>query len=255
MAKILRSAINKAVHTTGYHITKLEKPLPAPAAPQKPKPPTAPKKPDPKDYSTMDNPQEVPCQKETYYFALNNYVGPNDKVLDVGSGLGYGMNILSIKAKEVWGIDVDKKAVSYSKNELLGHNPKAKDILYFDGYRTPFKNNQFDVVTCVDVLEHVKEYDKFVDELLRISRKAVIFATPNRRPEYTNPDGTPRNYWHLREWNHKELDDILSKHAKVDWFFIDGKFEGPFKINKQPSSRTLVLMPVLVKAKTTITKK
>lgn len=255
MAKTVKSLINKALHKAGYHVSKLDG-APAETSPQieEPTQPEVPalkaSKPNPKDYSTTYGPMEVPCQKETYYFALNNYVKPGDKVLDVGSGLGYGMTILSTLAKEVHGIDIDKKAIAYSKKEVFGKNPKIKSIQYFDGYRTPFKNSEFDVVTCVDVIEHVEKYDEFIKELLRISKNALIFSSPNRRAEFTNPDGTPRNYWHLREWRHKELDEILSKHqAKVDWFFIDGPFNGPFKILRQVSKDTLVLLPVLHKDK------
>ena len=64
---------------------------------------------DPAEYSTTTAPMEVPCQKESYFYALNQYVKDGDRVLDVGMGIGYGMNLLSIKAKEVYAVDVDKK--------------------------------------------------------------------------------------------------------------------------------------------------
>jgi protein-L-isoaspartate O-methyltransferase len=43
-------------------------------------------------------------------------------VLDVGFGLGYGLNILAIKAKEVNGVDVDKKVYDYDEFTLLPGN-------------------------------------------------------------------------------------------------------------------------------------
>ena len=244
---MIKSIVNKLANAAGYHISKLQRPSEPTASVEKVTKPEA-KRPDPKDYTTTTVPMEVPCQKETYYFVLNNYVSPTSKVLDVGAGLGYGMAILSVKAKEVHGIDIDKKSNAYAEQEYIGRNPKIKSIKYFDGYAVPYKDSSFDVVTCVDVIEHVEDYNRFIDELLRVSRGVVIFSTPNRRVEFTNPDGTPRNYWHLREWSHKELDEILSKHqAKVDWFLIDGPFEGPFKIRKKVSKYTLVLLPVLHK--------
>ena len=207
-----------------------------------------PVKPDPKDYSTTDDPLEVPCQKEVYYHVLNNLIKPGNTVLDVGIGLGYGMAILSVQAGRVEGVDVDKKAVDHATTEYLGKNPKIKSIKVYDGYKLPYKANSFDVVTCVDVLEHVEDYDRFIDELLRVSKKYVVFGTPNRRPEYTNPDGTPMNYWHLREWSKPELDAILKKHSvKIQWNLIDGPFDGPFTVNKRAGKNTLVLMPVLTK--------
>ena len=202
-------------------------------------------KPDPSKYSTTDEPREVPCQKETYFLALN-FITVKDKVLDVGCGLGYGINILSIKAVEVYGVDVDKKSITYCQDNVFGKNPKLKELKHYDGYHLPFKDNEFDTVTCVDVIEHVQNYDAFIDELLRVAKNFVVFSTPNRRSEYTNSDGTPKNYWHLREWSFEELDDIFNQHkTTVDWHFLNGNWGGPFTITKNLNKDTLALLPIL----------
>ncbi len=206
-------------------------------------------KPNPKDYSTIvGKGSVVPCQIEAYFFALNQYVPENADVLDVGFGLGYGLNILAIKAKRVCGVDVDTKVLAYCQDTVLGRNPRLDRLELYDGQRLPFRDGEFDVLTCVDVLEHVEDYDGFLDEMLRVSRKGVFVSTPNRRPEYTNADGTPRNYWHLREWSFGELDEIMQRHGAVDWHFLDGPFEGPFQNVDAVTPDTLVLMPFLHKA-------
>jgi len=43
----------------------------------------------------------------------------------------------------------------------------------------PFKNDMFDCVLCLDVLEHVENIHDVFDELCRISRKYVIISLPN----------------------------------------------------------------------------
>ncbi len=204
---------------------------------------------DPSAYSAAEGGgMEVPCQKETYYYILNKYVKDGHRVLDVGMGAGYGMNLLSIKAKEVYGVDVDRKSLEHCKKAVIGKNPKVKDVRLYDGYKLPFKDNHFDVVTCVDVIEHVEDYERFIDELLRVTKRVVAFGTPNRRPEYTNEDGTPKNHWHLREWSFEEFDEIAKRHSKkVDWIFLDGPWEGPFKVRNKVTKDTLVLLPVLYK--------
>lgn len=229
----MKTKVKKAIKKFGFDVTRVNN--------------DSSEKLDPKAYSTVGS-SEVPCQKESYFYALNQYVKNGDRVLDVGMGIGYGMNLLSIKAKEVYAVDVDKKAVESCSKTVLGKNPKVRELKHYDGYHLPYKDNFFDVVTCVDVVEHVEDYDKFIDELLRVSKRVVFFATPNRRPEYTNPDGTPKNHWHLREWSYEELDTIMKSHAKhVDWAFLDGPWEGPFDTVKKVSSKTLVLMPTLHK--------
>lgn len=205
-------------------------------------------KPDPSLYSTTDEPMEVPCQKETYFGALNKYINEGDRVLDVGHGIGYGINLLSIKASELYGVDVDAKAVDFVKKNVLGKNPKLKEVQHYDGYNLPYRNNFFDVVTCIDVLEHVEEYDRFLDELLRVAKRVVMIGTPNRRPEHTDPDGTPKNPWHLREWSYEELNEIMNRHkAKTEWQFINGPWDGPFTISEKIQEDTMALAPALVK--------
>jgi SAM-dependent methyltransferase len=204
--------------------------------------------PDAKEYSAIIGKGSViPCQIEAYFLALNQYVDESATVLDVGFGLGYGLNILAIKAKEVSGVDVDPKAYNYCQGTVVGRNPRLVHLSLYDGYNLAFPDDCFDVVTCVDVLEHVEDYDRLLREMLRVSKKGVFISSPNRRPEYTNPDGTPRNYWHLREWSFEELDEILKQHGTVDWNFLNGPFEGPFMRTKQVVENTLTLSPFVYK--------
>jgi 2-polyprenyl-3-methyl-5-hydroxy-6-metoxy-1,4-benzoquinol methylase len=208
------------------------------------------KKPDPKEYSTIVGVGSViPCQIEAYFLALNSFVDEGMNVLDVGFGLGYGLNILAIKASRVSGVDVDKKVLDYCQGTLVGRNPKLDYLGLYDGYHLPFEDEKFDVVTCVDVLEHVEDFHRLLDEMLRVSQKGVFISTPNRRPEHTNPDGTPKNYWHLREWSYQELDDIVKQHGEVDWNFLNGPFEGPFLMSKMIEAGSLTLSPFIYKRK------
>jgi len=104
----------------------------------------------------------------------------------------------------------------------------------------------FDVVTCVDVIEHVERYDAFVDELLRVAKRRVVFGTPNRRAEFTNPDARPRTTAPAGV----ELQGagrILRRHAsQIDWHFVNGAWEGPFTISRTPTDSTQSLVPALV---------
>ncbi len=203
--------------------------------------------PDPKEYSTLISPMEVPVQREAYYLALNGYVSEGDKVLDVGMGLGYGLTIMSIKAKEVAGVDVDEKSVRYCEDFLLGRNPRLKKLFHYDGYHLPFKDNEFDVIVSIDVLEHVERYDEFLRELARVAKKAIVINTPNRRTANTNADGTPKNYWHLREWSPDELKTILKKNNfSFKFYYINGPPDGPYRVSLTDGPDTQSLTPVIL---------
>lgn len=40
----------------------------------------------------------------------------------------------------------------------------------------PYDNNQFDVVTCTEVLEHIKSPGKVVKELIRVAKELVLIT-------------------------------------------------------------------------------
>lgn len=148
---------------------------------------------DPAKYSTLDNPLEVPSQVESYLFCRDKYLRPTDTVLDVGFGLGYGLQIMAAKAKNLLGVEVDKDAVARSGRIFSGH-PKVARILQYDGLRFPLEDKSIDVVTCIEILEHVEEYKNLLSEMTRVARRAVFITTPNRLPENTRRDGRPKNY-------------------------------------------------------------
>ncbi len=54
-----------------------------------------------------------------------------------------------------------------------------------DGRKLPFKDNSFDLVSCLDVLEHIEEADRegFLQELCRVSRDVVLLANPFKDKE------------------------------------------------------------------------
>ena len=89
--------------------------------------------PDPQNYtSLLGQGTVVPCQIEAYFLALNHYLREKETVLDVGFGLGYGLNIMAIKASEVSGVDIDPRALDYCQKTGLyqDHAASNKDRQY-----------------------------------------------------------------------------------------------------------------------------
>ena len=197
-------------------------------------------------YSTLDDPQRVPVQEAAYRLALEKCLQPGDRALDVGFGLGYGLEILGGKAGALVGIDVDRKAVE-SAQRLVHELPGVEEIRVYDGQHIPYADGAFDVVTCVDVIEHVPDYLPLLAEMVRVARRAALVSTPNRRPENTLPNGKPRNPWHLREWTYPEFDAILRQlpGVQIEWQCLNGGWNGPFTVSAAPTADTLALSPIL----------
>jgi len=199
-------------------------------------------------YSTLDcKVREVPVQVAAYQLGKDKYIQPGDRVLDVGFGLGYGLRIMAENAGKLRGIEIDQRAMSNGQ-KVLREVPKIRELRYYDGQTIPYDADTFDVVTCIDVLEHVPDYMNLIREMLRVSKRVVLMSTPNRRPENTRPDGRPKNRWHLREWTFQELDKILQgiPTVYVDWNFLNGPWEGPFECKHTASIDTIALSPALL---------
>ncbi len=101
------------------------------------------------------------------------------RVLDIGAGgSGYGKffpNRLSV--------DID---------------PLRKPDVVADAHALPFKDGEFEMVLCTEVLEHVKNPKKVMDEILRVltPRGLVVLTT---RFVYPLHD-TPHDYWRYTKY-------------------------------------------------------
>lgn len=77
-----------------------------------------------------------------------------------------------------------------SRNTVYGLDiEKPKDFSEADGYtfvsgsveNIPFPDNAFDVVVCTHVLEHVRDLNKAMQELLRVAEKRLLIVLPRQR--------------------------------------------------------------------------
>ncbi len=96
-----------------------------------------------------------------------------NKVLD--AGCGSGSLIAYLKGKELTGLDINFKALQEAKNK--GY----KELSITELHQTHFKDNKFDTVVCLEVLQYLEEeiQSKAIEELKRITKKRLIVAVPN----------------------------------------------------------------------------
>jgi SAM-dependent methyltransferase len=95
------------------------------------------------------------------------------RMLDVGCGIGTYVRHLQEFSSEVYGIDVSPKRLSV--NAMPG-------LVAGVGEQLPFKPESFDLVLLNEVIEHVEDDVRTIEECVRVLRDGgylVIFA-PNR---------------------------------------------------------------------------
>jgi 2-polyprenyl-6-hydroxyphenyl methylase/3-demethylubiquinone-9 3-methyltransferase len=102
-------------------------------------------------------------------------------VLDVGCGGGILAEAMARRGARVTGIDLSEKALRVA--ELHRHESRL-DIRYEKSSVEDFAG-EFDVVTCMELLEHVPQPASMVGACARLVRPGgrVFFSTINRNPK------------------------------------------------------------------------
>jgi 2-polyprenyl-6-hydroxyphenyl methylase/3-demethylubiquinone-9 3-methyltransferase len=104
----------------------------------------------------------------------------NDKqILDVGCGGGILSEALASEGAEVTGLDVEKEAIFTAKNHALARHIK---INYVCQPIEKFKAQLFDVVTCMEMLEHVADPALVIKHCARLLKPGgyLFLSTINR---------------------------------------------------------------------------
>lgn len=90
------------------------------------------------------------------------------KILDAGCGEGVLVDEYKEKGFNIIGLDLNYSSKNVKKGNLL---------------KMPFKKEEFDVILCLDVLEHmdVLDQEKAIREIYKITKKngIVVFGLPN----------------------------------------------------------------------------
>ncbi len=145
----------------------------------------------------------IDFQVLTVYYDVKYFLSKTQgSLLDVGCGESPYRFLKNKKTTKYFGLDIiDSDKFGYVKN----------DITHFDGNTIPFDNDSFENIMCTEVLEHVLDYQRLVDEIYRVSKKdgITIFTIPwSARYHYV-----PYDYY---RYTPSKLKSIFSKFAKVE---------------------------------------
>lgn len=133
------------------------------------------------------------------------------RVLEIGTGMGYGVRIVAPHTEEFISID---KSEAYA--EPLPENAR---FLQMAAPPIRFEDESFDYVISFQVIEHIKQDKEFVKEVWRVLKKGgrFIVSTPNA------PMSLTRNPWHVREYTGEELQALLGREfSQVEMYGVNG---------------------------------
>lgn len=143
-----------------------------------------------------------------YHYAAGLVSGD---VLEIGTGMGYGIEIIAPSATSYTTID---KSCAYDAS--------LPDNTRFQQMEVPpisFPDESFDYVISFQVIEHIKRDKDFVKEVSRVLRKGgkFIVSTPNA------PMSLTRNPWHIREYTEQQLRDLLAANfSSIEAYGVNG---------------------------------
>ncbi|WP_425092284.1 bifunctional 2-polyprenyl-6-hydroxyphenol methylase/3-demethylubiquinol 3-O-methyltransferase UbiG [Tropicimonas sp. S265A] len=108
---------------------------------------------------------------------------PGAQVLDLGCAGGFMAEAIAKKGAWVTGIDPAAQAISAAQ----AHAAETGLEIRYDvgvGEALPYDDDAFDIVVCVDVLEHVADLSKVLSEVDRVLKPGGVFLfdTINRNP-------------------------------------------------------------------------
>ena len=158
-----------------------------------------------------------------YLRYLTKGAKPNTlEILDVGGRLSpYTVGI----DQKITIIDLPKESRKHEEFNLgIGENEKTalkakrsniKELILEDFLGHDFPDNSFDGIVSVEVIEHIKEYDRFVSKIADILKPGgrVLIVTQNG--DYIKKETDLQKTDHVRHYTKKMLAELLNK------YFID----------------------------------
>ena len=138
-------------------------------------------------------------------YLLNEFL-KKGKVLDIGCGNGlYGLHLAS-QGYELLQIDlVDRR------DERARHLPFRK----MDAQCLDFADNEFDHVIAFDIMEHLDDDTKFLQDMRRICKQQIFISVPNSDDERIANLGLThihhKDKTHRREYSREQLKTLLEE--------------------------------------------
>jgi len=140
-------------------------------------------------------------------------------ILDAGCGDGEAL----IRLKRCWpdnvaAFDINKGQIDDARNRLPDVKIETQDI-----YQLPYDDKSFDLILCLEVLEHLKNPSSALKEIARVTSKHLIVSVPSEpffmlgnliRGKNILQCGNDQD--HVNHWNKRTFHKYLSEEVNVN---------------------------------------
>jgi 2-polyprenyl-3-methyl-5-hydroxy-6-metoxy-1,4-benzoquinol methylase len=142
-------------------------------------------------------------------------------VLDVGCGEGVLVHrwALRLDERRVVGIDLQEESIQAG---WAAHQAPNLEYRTMQGEDLPFAVDEFDLVSAIEVLEHVPDPDHTLAEMARCAERHLLVSVPREplwrmlniaRGAYLSELGNTPG--HLNHWSRRSFVRLLSRHGEV----------------------------------------
>jgi 2-polyprenyl-3-methyl-5-hydroxy-6-metoxy-1,4-benzoquinol methylase len=148
---------------------------------------------------------------------ISHAAKPAVNPLEVGAGEGVISQKLFNRFGSAVGIDLPDAGLRAEWRTRPGPH-----YLHADAEQMPFDDNQFDLIVCVEVLEHLRNPEAGLRELARVSSRHLLLSVP-REPIFRGCNLVTGRYvkdlgntpGHLNHWSRRAFVELLSRHGRV----------------------------------------
>ena len=128
----------------------------------------------------------VTDEADEHFFALSCLAGLTnylkiESILDLGSGTGRSIKYLKEICPKIKVIGIEP--VKELREVAYSQGISREELIDGDATKLNFKNSEFDLVCEFGILHHIKNNKLVVDEMLRVSKKAIFISDNNNFAE------------------------------------------------------------------------